>query len=65
MSRQLFYVAASSGRTSVTVVTSDQELLRASVGRSDERQSASELIRNRVLPRPAGPSDREAYAREI
>ena len=49
MSRQLFYVAASRGRSSVTVVTSDKDLLRASVGRSDERQSASELVRNRTV----------------
>ena len=45
MKKELFYVAASRGRESVTVVTSDRELLRESVARSGERQSASELAR--------------------
>jgi len=45
MKKELFYVAASRGRERVTVVTSDKELLRESVGRSGERQSASELVR--------------------
>lgn len=45
MKRELFYVAASRGRESVTVVTSDKGLLQESVGRSGERQSASELVR--------------------
>src|ERR1700720_688270 len=45
MKQELFYVAASRGRESVTVVTSDKELLRDSVTRSGERQSASELVR--------------------
>ena len=44
MKKELFYVAASRGRESVAVVTSDAELLRHSVGRSAERQSASELL---------------------
>jgi conjugative relaxase-like TrwC/TraI family protein len=48
MKKELFYVAASRGRESVTVVTSDKELLRESVGRSGERQSASELVRKTV-----------------
>ena len=43
MRKELFYVAASRGRESITVVTSDKELLRQSVGRSSARQSASEL----------------------
>jgi len=38
-------VAASRGRESVTVITSDTELLRESIGYSSERQSASELAR--------------------
>ncbi len=46
MKKELFYVAASRGRESVTVVTSDRELLRESIGRSGERQSASELARH-------------------
>jgi len=45
MKKELFYVAASRGRESVRVVTSDKELLRESVARSGERQSASELAR--------------------
>jgi hypothetical protein len=45
MKKELFYVAASRGRESVAVVTSDKELLRDSVARSGERQSASELVR--------------------
>jgi hypothetical protein len=45
MKRELFYVAASRGRESVTVVTSDKSLLAETVGRSGERQSASELVR--------------------
>ncbi len=45
MQKELFYVAASRGRESVTVVTTDRELLRESVARSGARQSASELAR--------------------
>lgn len=45
MRKELFYVAASRGRESVTVVTSDKELLRESVARSSARQSSSELAR--------------------
>jgi len=41
----LFYVAASRGRESITVVTSDRDLLRESVAHSVARQSASELSR--------------------
>src|SRR5581483_2610616 len=37
MKKELFYVAASRGRESLTVVTSDKELLRESVARSGER----------------------------
>jgi ATP-dependent exoDNAse (exonuclease V) alpha subunit len=51
MQKELFYVAASRGRESVTVVTSDRELLRESVTRSGARQSASELAR-KVRGRP-------------
>jgi hypothetical protein len=50
MKKEVFYVAASRGRESVTVVTSDPELLRESVARSGARQSASELAR-KVQPR--------------
>ncbi len=44
MRKELFYVAASRGRESITVVTSDKDLLRESVARSVARQSASELV---------------------
>jgi conjugative relaxase-like TrwC/TraI family protein len=43
MQKELFYVAASRGRDSVQVITSDKELLRESVARSTARQSASQL----------------------
>jgi ATP-dependent exoDNAse (exonuclease V) alpha subunit len=45
MPKELFYVAASRGRESVLVVTSDKETLSESAGRSNARQSASELSR--------------------
>jgi conjugative relaxase-like TrwC/TraI family protein len=45
MQKELFYVAASRGRRSVQVITSDRELLRESVARSTARRSASELAR--------------------
>ena len=45
MQKELFYVAASRGRQSVQVITSNKELLRLSVARSAARQSASELAR--------------------
>ena len=45
MKKELFYVAASRGRETVRVITSDKELLRLSVARSGQRQSASELVR--------------------
>ena len=45
MKRELFYVGASRGRESVTVVTGDKGLLRDSIRRSGDRQSASELVR--------------------
>ena len=45
MQKELFYVAASRGRENVLVITSDKETLSESVGRSNARQSASELAR--------------------
>ena len=55
MQKELFYVAASRGRQSVTVITSDKERLRATVARSMARTSASDLVRGRgpVLRRGA------------
>jgi ATP-dependent exoDNAse (exonuclease V) alpha subunit len=46
MQKELFYVAASRGRHSVTVITSDKERLQQTVGRSTARKSASELLRD-------------------
>lgn len=45
MRKELFYVAASRGRESLQIITSDKELLCESVGLSNARQSASELER--------------------
>lgn len=45
MRKELFYVAASRGKRSVQVITSDKEQLRESVARSTARQSATELAR--------------------
>ena len=45
MTKELFYVAASRGRQSVTVITNDKERLRETVARSMTRTSASELMR--------------------
>ncbi len=45
MAQELFYVAVTRGRESLTVITSDKEQLRESIGISGERQSATELAR--------------------
>jgi ATP-dependent exoDNAse (exonuclease V) alpha subunit len=45
MQKELFYVAASRGRESVTVITSDKERLKETVAKSMARKSASELVR--------------------
>jgi hypothetical protein len=47
MQKELFYVAASRGRYSVTVFTSDKERLQQTAGRSMARTSATELLRDR------------------
>jgi UvrD-like helicase C-terminal domain len=44
MSKELFYVAATRGRESLTVITSDKEQLRETIGISGERLSATELV---------------------
>src|SRR5262249_22798918 len=43
MTKELFYVAASRGRHSVQVLTSEKEQLGGAVGESKARRSASEL----------------------
>jgi conjugative relaxase-like TrwC/TraI family protein len=66
MRKELFYVAASRGRESITVVTSDRDLLRESVAHSVARQSASELsrkVQGPILERQK-PSLRERERRE-
>jgi conjugative relaxase-like TrwC/TraI family protein len=45
MQKELFYVAASRGRKSVRILTSDKQLLRESLACSAARRSASELAR--------------------
>src|SRR5437899_567894 len=50
MRKELFYVAASRGQESITVVTTDKDLLRESVAHSVVRQSASELSRKAREP---------------
>jgi conjugative relaxase-like TrwC/TraI family protein len=47
MQKELFYVAASRGRQSVTVITSDKERLQEAVARSMARTSASDLLRGK------------------
>ncbi|MGA8510016.1 MAG: hypothetical protein WB762_30770, partial [Candidatus Sulfotelmatobacter sp.] len=66
MRKELFYVAASRGRDSIAVVTSDRDLLRESVARSVARQSASELSRKAQEPslERSKPSLRERERRE-
>ena len=48
MKKELFYVAASRGRSEIVVVTSNREHLRESVGVSTMRQSAIELARKHL-----------------
>jgi len=45
MQKELFYVAASRGRQSLVVITSDKDRLKETVARSMARKSASELVR--------------------
>jgi UvrD-like helicase C-terminal domain len=69
MRKELFYVAASRGRESITVVTSDRDLLRESVARSVARQSASELSRKAqrtsLDEKGQNPTLRECESREL
>jgi len=65
MQRELFYVAASRGRQSVTVITSDKERFRETVARSMARTSASELLRGRGTVLRRGAHRGLAMAREM
>ena len=65
MHRELFYVAASRGRQSVTVITSDKERLRATVARSMARRSATELLRGKGTDWHRGAHRGLAMARDM
>jgi len=64
MQKELFYVAASRGRESVLVITSDKERLRESIAQSTARKSASELARQRPGLRQ-GMRESRVLAREL
>ena len=53
MKQEQFYVAASRGRDGITVITSDVDQLRESLGISSARPSATELAREQAQTRPA------------
>ncbi len=53
MKQEQFYVAASRGRDGITVITSDVDQLRESLGISAARPSATELAREQARTRPA------------
>jgi ATP-dependent exoDNAse (exonuclease V) alpha subunit len=65
MRKELFYVAASRGRESVTVITSDVESLRVAVASSTARQSATELARKALVRVDRGVRRGLAAAREL
>ncbi len=65
MRKELFYVAASRGRQSVRVITSDRETLRDTVARSTARKSASELARKAGVVLERGARRGLAAAREL
>jgi ATP-dependent exoDNAse (exonuclease V) alpha subunit len=65
MRKELFYVAASRGRESITVITSDKDALRESVGCSTARKSATELARTAAGRLQRGIHRGMAAAREM
>jgi ATP-dependent exoDNAse (exonuclease V) alpha subunit len=65
MQRELFYVAASRGRQSVTVITSDKERLQETAACSMARRSASELMRGKVAHSHRGGHRGMAAARNM
>jgi len=67
MRKELFYVAASRGRDSIAVVTSDKEVLRETMAQSVARQSVSELSRKAQEPsfERLKPSLRDRERREL
>jgi hypothetical protein len=60
-------VAATRGRESLTVITSDKEQLREAIGISGERTSATELARKaeQMQPGPRLPELRLGHALEV
>jgi hypothetical protein len=65
MPKELFYVAASRGRQSVTVITNDKERLRETVAPSMARPSASELMRGKGAHSHRGAHRGLAAARDM
>lgn len=65
MQKELFYVAASRGRRSVTVITSDRERLHETVARSMARRSATELLRGKGAHSHRGTPRGLAMARDM
>lgn len=65
MRKELFYVAVSRGRESVTVITSDVESLRETVASSTARRSATELARKALVRVERGVRRGIAAAREL
>jgi CHASE1-domain containing sensor protein len=57
MKQEQFYVAASRGREGITVITSDVDRLRESLGISSARPSATELTREQIQIHPAQEHD--------
>ena len=53
MKQEQFYVAASRGRDGITIITSDVDRLRESLGISTARPSATELAREQAQTHPA------------
>ena len=57
MKQEQFYVAASRGRDGITVITSDVDQLRETLGISSARPSATELAREQAQTHPAHEHD--------
>ena len=65
MRKELFYVAASRGRQSIRIITSDKQALRHAVARSTVRKSASELARKAGVVLERGARRGLTAAREL
>jgi hypothetical protein len=62
MKQELFYVAASRGRSEIAIVTSDRQLLRESLGISAARPSATELAKELGRSQNAPRAPRRSFA---